>query len=135
MLEVLQTLDEELTGTQFDGSLASDLFEAKRSREFICNTCRKIVALDAESRTTIHTLPLPESEEDSLKEYTCTLHDCLLLSRDMLGPYQCFNCSSVCEQRIAVKKFPQILCFHFNRSRWTGKVINRATRSGAKGKN
>jgi ubiquitin carboxyl-terminal hydrolase 36/42 len=27
-----------------------------------------------------------------------------------------------------------IAVFHFNRYRWTGKVLNRATRSGAKGK-
>jgi len=138
---LLQILDEEiLTKLSIQQSI-SELFETKRCRQSTCNSCKE-VTVGSQSRIMINTLPLPnadEEEEDIKQSSICILEDCLLLASkdsDIAACHKCFGYDFECfEQAIAITQLPQILCFHFNRYRWTGKVIQRATRSGAKGKN
>jgi len=70
--------------------------------------------------------------------YPCTLQSCLQFDSEGSNRWRtqhpCPTCNSIPSPSSIHISFPEIAVFHFNRYRWTGKVIQRATRSGAKGK-
>jgi len=135
---LLQIMDEELLNIFLTNLTVSEIFETKRRREFFCKKCKQVSA-DSDSKNMINTLPLPNIPQvNERKPPSCTLEDCLHLWSDDSKIGYCTFCNNIEENstnnRYVITQLPQILCLHFNRYCWTGKVINRATRSGAKAK-
>jgi len=123
---LLQHLEEEIVFPP-----VSQLFETKKASEFNCSSCLFSMR-DQETKLMIQTLGFPQTmTNEDMK--SCTLDDCLSMW-NIEKSFECTMCQMPFSQKVTITQLPKILCFHFNRSRWTGKVIQRATRSGAKGK-
>jgi ubiquitin C-terminal hydrolase len=94
----------------------------------------------------VATLPLGDGDNNSESAET-TLEKCLARWRqgdDVLwsprqrhAPLGGDSGASTRDKRVsgrAADVLPQVYAFHFDRARWTGRIISRATRSGAKAK-
>jgi len=129
---LIQTMDEELVSHLGEKYSVSKIFATARRTEIYCTECHRQI-LHYNEDSTVCTLSLPDSDEDM-----CTLDACLKASiADGVQPRECIPCHLTNPRifhYVYFTKLPPILVFHFNRYKWTGQVVRKATRSAAKSK-
>jgi len=121
---LLDVLDDEL---RTESKSVSKFFSGMKNKHIKCDRCHVETVL-AEPFC-VNTLPLPAASDRRF----CMLEECLLsTTKEKLEGYLCRSCHQRgARSSILVSQLPQVFCFHFNRSNWTGRVVARATRSSA----
>ena len=128
---LIQIMDEELVSELGVEYSIIDLFATNKISELICEHCKKTDTQLCEINT-VNTLGLTSDD-------ICTLEECIIAKNtSKIELIKCNLCDSLNVNATLNYSMsgisPPVLCYHFDRYKWTGQILRRATRSAAKAK-